>query len=185
MTSEDSEDSDDSEDSEDLDLEDEEEFMEEELAGHKRHRKKKKKKSKKKSKKKKKKKKKKNMKSSVADALIGGRFAPTLHAVKLMNAIKEDPAHDIPCKDETMALFACISEDCSNCFAKIMKDVDEETTCAELKSGSFCKDMGLCVTGSCSEFDCSAQAKEFDTCVAKQYPDHCPGLCKSEYLTAA
>merc|ERR1719464_1624686 len=117
MTSEDSEDSDDSEDSEDRDLEDEEEFAEEELAGHKRHRrrkgskKKKKKKSSKKKKKKKKKSKKKKKKKKKSANFSEQRSNELDRAEKMWAAVD-------PCIEEDRPNPDCVEEwtdkeDCS------------------------------------------------------------------------
>merc|ERR1740129_2702753 len=150
------------------------------MKSKKKKKKKSKKKKKKKKKSKKKKKKKTNMKSPVtADTLIGGRFAPTLHAVKLMHAIKEDPP-EIPCKAQAEALHECISEDCYDCFVDIHDDMVDVTTCAEAKS--FCKDAESCMTGPCKEPDCSAKLEAVETCVAEHSLDPCPDVCQSEYL---
>ena len=101
---------------------------------------------------------------------------------KVQSASRDD---DLPCTAEVEKFFECLGEKCIQCFIDIILDLEEDTTCQELKNSSFCADIMLCVSGSCSKNDCTAPALDLEQCAAENYPPaedapepECPGLCE-------
>eukprot|EP01083_Nonionella_stella_P066219 174178_1 len=108
------------------------------------------------------------------------------HISKIINKVQSASRDDdLPCTTEVEKLFECLGEECIQCFVDIILDLEEDTTCQELENSSFCADIMLCVSGSCSTNDCTAPALDLEDCAAENYPPaedapepECPGLCE-------
>merc|ERR1712216_216552 len=89
----------------------------------------------------------------------------------------------LPCHEEGKAFYDCMGEPFSICVLNIFKD-DEGNTCADLKAGTFCEQLELCLKAwkdANPVADCTVQGKEYAECGAKHFPDHdCSDLCKSD-----
>ena len=95
-------------------------------------------------------------------------------AVSVYHEAKDDDDVEIPCFDETIEFFTCLGEEFTMCFFDIIEDLEEDTTCDDLKNSDFCPEIAKCQKHLAYEVEdiCRAKMDALESCAATAYPDH-------------
>jgi len=103
-------------------------------------------------------------------------------AVSVYHEAKDDADVEIPCVDETIALFTCLGEEFTMCLFEIIKDLEEDTTCDALEASDFCSEITKCAADVAEDADCDAKGEALELCAATAYPDHeqCDDICETD-----
>lgn len=95
---------------------------------------------------------------------------------------------DVPCETETTAVLNCLDtqgdDDCLPCLLDAIFQIDEDATCEEIASSTFCADINTCATDIC-DTDCGPQWEAAGTCLDQYAAENvdpsetCEGLCET------
>lgn len=103
-----------------------------------------------------------------------------------MNAIADDTDANVTYKDEAIDYFQCVVQTDLAATLTCFGGIDLNTTCDDLKNGTFCTDVQACSLGECVQaWACEEKGKKLEECVGSHMPnqdgdEECPSLCEDE-----